>query len=204
MGDIDKVEHEGLKFMHAEALRRESELAARIAELERRTAEVTGLSPGPVYMLSDVDAIEAARGKPYARLRATVERVVELERELHLSRAATATAEACLHSTERDLDAATERAEKAEAENARLREALERYLTNNHNATTVSEGKHTEPGLCPACADNYANGMAALSGTAPAPKCGMCGGEADQVICLGCSESLCKASAPSVREEEQR
>lgn len=33
---------------------------------------VEGLSPGPGYMLSDVDKIEAARGKPYVKLRETV------------------------------------------------------------------------------------------------------------------------------------
>lgn len=42
------------------------------AQLAARDAEVPGLSTTPGYTMDDVDRIEAARGKPYVRLRETV------------------------------------------------------------------------------------------------------------------------------------
>jgi uncharacterized coiled-coil DUF342 family protein len=49
--------------------------------LAARDAEVPGLSTTPGYTMDDVDRIEAARGKPYAKLRETVEQLEELAAE---------------------------------------------------------------------------------------------------------------------------
>lgn len=45
------------------------------AQVERLTSAVPGLAESGPYTLADVERIEAHRGKPYARLRATVEQV---------------------------------------------------------------------------------------------------------------------------------
>lgn len=69
-------------------LRRERDEAR--AEVERRNSVVPGLSAGPAYALADVDLIDAHRGRPYERLRATVAQrdrlVAALERLLLASR----------------------------------------------------------------------------------------------------------------------
>jgi hypothetical protein len=44
-------------------------------ELAKRDAPLEGLSEGPGYTKADVELIERTRGKPYDRLRATVERL---------------------------------------------------------------------------------------------------------------------------------
>jgi len=62
-------------------------LASSRADVARLTAPIDGLSPGPEYTLADVDRIEAVRGKPYERLRATVLELDAVTKLLYSERA---------------------------------------------------------------------------------------------------------------------
>lgn len=96
------------------------ELEAVKAKLAARDAEVPGLSAGAGYTLADVDAIEAARGKPYARLRSTVEQLatVTAERDRLSERAGH------FHSCGIELNNATREAAEL---NAKLTDSAERH-----------------------------------------------------------------------------
>lgn len=92
-----------------DALRVERNGLAR--ELAQRDAEVPGLSPGPGYTLEDVALIEAARGRPYAKLRETVEQRDQLTAELAASEALT---EAALTERSAAIEQAAMLAKRAE------------------------------------------------------------------------------------------
>lgn len=105
-------------------------LRARVAELAS-TSPVPGLSDSGPYTLADVEAIEAHRGEPYARLRETVEAfdaAKAREAEL-LARTETLAAEVELRRglAESELRA-IQALDAARADAARLRGALVAFL----------------------------------------------------------------------------